>query len=79
MERIKEELNNLGKEIDKAKSNLSQLQGRREEVIKRCVEQFATGSITEIDKMINTLQETSTSFEEEIPKLFEELKKEFQW
>ncbi len=79
MDKIREDLNNLGKEIEQAKTNISQLEGRREEIINRCYEEFGVSSEEKIKILLDTLGKELNKLEKEIQTDYAELKKVFSW
>jgi len=79
MEKIKKDMELLGKEIETAKTNISQLKGQRIEIINQLEKEFEVTTPEKIKILMDTLQIEMDKLEEEIPEEFEELKKDFQW
>ena len=79
MEKIKKEMELLGKEIETAKTNISQLNGQRIEIINQLKKEFDVTESEKIKTLLETLQMEMDKFEKEIPEEFEELKKDFSW
>ena len=79
MEKIKKDMELLGKEIETAKTNISQLKGQRIEIVNQLEKEFEVTEPEKIKILMDTLQIEMDKLEEEIPEEFEELKKDFQW
>jgi chromosome segregation ATPase len=76
---IQEELARLGKEIEKAKTNISQLEGRKEEITKRMMGEFGVMTIVEAEAKLKEMEIETGSLDEKITKDFAALKEQFQW
>jgi len=79
MQTIMDQLAKLGKEINQAKTNVSQLGGQRIEIVKRLSEDFAITTLPEVEELIKKYDKNLAVIEQEIVQGFEELKKEFSW
>ena len=79
MQKIIEELSTLGKEIDKAKSSVNQLEGRKVEVTNRLKEEFGITTLPEVEKLLAASEKTLETLESDITTDFESLKGSFQW
>lgn len=79
MKEIQQEVAKLGNEIETAKQEVSQLKGRKEEILKRLKEEFGVSSLEEaetlLDKEVVKLEELETKIKAD----FEELKGLFSW
>lgn len=79
MQKIAEDIDKLGEEIETAKRNLSQLEGRKEEVVKQIKTEFGITTVEELDTLkIKESQELET-LKTSIREVYNNLKKEFQW
>jgi DNA anti-recombination protein RmuC len=74
-----EDLTKLGKEIDSAKKSVSQLEGRRAEVLERIYTEFNVKSIGEAEAVLEQLNKNITEMDETITADFAKLKEQFTW
>lgn len=74
-----EELTSLKKEIDAAKKNVSQLEGRSAEVFERLKKDFDVDSIETAEKLLLKLQHNLTKQNTAIEADFAKLKENFSW
>jgi predicted nucleic acid-binding Zn-ribbon protein len=79
MKEVIDELSKLGKEIETAKSNVSQLEGRKVEIVKRLQEEFNISTIEETEKLLASETKNLKKLEEQITTDFEKLKENFSW
>lgn len=73
------ELTELGKEIEKAKREVAQLEGRRAEIMDRLKKEFDCLTIEEADNLLEQLDYSMKILEVEIQKDFDKLKETFTW
>ena len=79
MEEITKDLNSLKDEIDLSKRKLSQLEGRKEELIKRLKSEFDLSTLVEAHKKIDKDSNQLDKLKTEIEKKYNELKDRFEW
>jgi uncharacterized protein (DUF111 family) len=79
MQKIIDDLNLLGKEITKAKSSVSQLEGRKVEVTNRLKEEFGITTLPELEKLLTKSEKELEVLESSITADFDSLKDSFQW
>ena len=79
MEEIIKDLNILKDEIAKSKSKTSQLEGRKEELMKRLKSEFGLVSLPETQKKIGEDSNRLEKLRLEIEKKYNELNKQFVW
>jgi DNA anti-recombination protein RmuC len=79
MDSIIEEMAKLGKEIDKAKLNVSQLNGRRSEVIQRVETELGVSTVEELKTLQTQTQQNLEEIEATIRTDFIKLKEKFSW
>lgn len=79
MKEIIEDLGKLGKEIETAKTNVSQLQGRRTEVVNRLKEEFGISTLDEVSKLIDKSENELDTMRSTITSEFDKLKESFSW
>jgi flagellar biosynthesis chaperone FliJ len=76
---IADELSKLGKEIEAAKKQVAQLEGRKAEVMDRLKKEFDCSTIEDAEKLLGELTEEIEKSENQITKDFASLKEKFQW
>jgi DNA anti-recombination protein RmuC len=79
MQKMIDELGNLGKEIEKAKTSISQLEGRKVEVTNRLKEEFGITTLPEVEKLLAKSEKELETLEASITADFTSLKESFQW
>lgn len=79
MQAIVNELTKLGDEIAKAKSSVSQLEGRKVEVTNRLKEEFGITTLPELEKLLTKSEKELEVLESSITADFDSLKDSFQW
>lgn len=79
MQAIVNELTKLGDEIAKAKSSVSQLEGRKVEVTNRLKEEFGITTLPEVEKLLAKSEKELEVLESSITADFDSLKDSFQW
>lgn len=79
LDEINEKLVKLGREIETAKSNVSQLKGREVEIVNRLQENFKISTLEEVDVAIANITKELDALEGTIVTEFNELKETFEW
>ena len=79
MQKIIDDLNLLGKEIEKAKSSVSQLTGREVEVVNRLKAEFGISTLPELEKEIEIVGKKQELAKTGIIADYEALKAVFSW
>lgn len=79
MKEIQSELARLKKGIDEAKANLSKLEGREEEILRQLKTEHNLSSIEAAKKEVEKLKKQIATKEADIRKLFDTLKKDYEW
>ena len=79
MEAIIKDLNSLKDDIESSKRKLSQLEGRKEEMMKRLKADFGLSSLSEAQKKIDKDDSQLSKLKAEIEKKYNELKENFEW
>ena len=79
MEKITQELNRLKKSIDEAKKSVANLQGRKDESLKRLKEEFAFTSIDSAQKWVLKAEKELQKADTEIKARFTKLKENYEW
>jgi len=76
---IAKELAKLGKEIELAKNQLAQQEGRREEMLARLKEDFDIETLAEAKELLEKWEGTAKALDEKISTEFEKLRENFVW
>ena len=79
MEKIINELNKLKKSIDEAKTQVSVLQDRKDQALKRLKEDYGLATIELAEKWVLKTEKELQKAEEDIKKRFEKLQKDYEW
>jgi uncharacterized membrane-anchored protein YhcB (DUF1043 family) len=76
---VQTELQRLKENIDNAKSNLSKLEGREEELLNQLKKDFGVTSVAEADKKIKEMQKEYDKIEKHIEDEYKKLKDQYDW
>lgn len=79
MNEIITELNKLKSGIDEAKKQVSNLEGRKEEALKRLKDEFHLNTVELAEKWLAKTGESLQKQEKEIKVRFERLKEQYEW
>ena len=79
MDKIIAELNKLKKSIDEAKTQVSVLQDRKDQALKRLKEDYGLATIELAEKWVLKTEKELQKAEAEINKLFKGLKENYEW
>ena len=76
---IQTELGRLKTGIDDAKTNLAKLQGREQELLRQLKADHGLTTTEEAKSEVRTLKDRVAKSNVEIEKLYEELRREYEW
>lgn len=79
MEQMREELEELKKGIELAKTNLAKLEGAEAELLRQLNKDFEASSKEEAEEKLEELTEEMEGHQKDIDKLYKKLKEEYQW
>ena len=79
MGEILSELEELGTQIETAKSEKAKEEGRLEEMNKTLNTEFEVDSLTKADKLLTTMEKELKAFDEEIEKDYTKLRSNYHW
>jgi len=78
-EDIHEKLDELEKEIEKAKEEKSKLTGMLETLLEQMEERFGISSVKEATDLLNEIKEKMGNLDKQLNEKYDKLKESFEW